>query len=184
MLNFLKINKNTLILIYLYAYYNIYSDTINEVIFKKTSNIPSLVYKFVYLITDIDTNIYIIFIFGTLFLYHFFGLYYASLFYIFLYNFEIQNLYQYKIFNSYVKGINVNLINGLYNIHPLFLLIFFSLLFLIIIKNNKLKNISNALGFYIRRFNILNLLLLLSLLVLVTGGWWAQQELNWGGYWV
>jgi cytochrome c biogenesis factor len=27
-------------------------------------------------------------------------------------------------------------------------------------------------------------LLLCSVLLIVTGSWWAQQELNWGGWWV
>lgn len=109
--------------------------------------------------------------------------------------FETNFFEQYYEFDFFVKHINVNLINGLFLIHPIFLMILFILIYMYIsVKYNVshtntiiyVKNIflvKFLLINYTKR-KLVNYLLTFSTLLVITGSWWAQQELNWGGWWV
>ena len=68
-------------------------------------------------------------------------------------------------------AVNINLLNGIMNIHPcIYLIVFYNLLSLYIgfLKNKKL-----SLEFTLYSFTVL----------LFLGSFWAAQELSWGGWW-
>ena len=95
----------------------------------------------------------------------------------------IYKNYQYNIFihlNS-LNSINFNLINGIMLIHPILLYTLYSLFFILVLnilifskkfllKNNNLITYSNKL-------------LVITILTLFLGSYWAEQELFWGGWW-
>ena len=128
------------------------------------------------------------------------------LFFIFIYNYKINQMFFYiliifllfflndflikvsfftNVFNitEMVIKDNTKLLNGFFFFHPLFLYFFFVYFFIFFKKGHEtfmyyffLKKIVNKnLNFYFV-FNIIFIAIFL-------GGWWAQQELNWGGWW-
>jgi cytochrome c biogenesis factor len=85
--------------------------------------------------------------------------------------------------------INLNLLNGLFLIHPILLVllivcILYKIQTIIIQITNKLLGRCYLVQLTKFKYIGVNLTLTLSTFLLLTGGWWAQQELNWGGYWV
>lgn len=87
--------------------------------------------------------------------------------------------------------LNINLINGLFLIHPILVYIFYSiicyLILYIFILNNifflkklsyitKIYLIKNLNKLYVKLINVICLAILL-------GSWWAYQELSWGTWW-
>ena len=102
----------------------------------------------------------------------------------------IYFLYLYIQINSYVsiyeylyffKKNNITLINGLLLIHPI--LLYISYMLLISFFKKKI-NFNNSYAYnYINLRTIINLLTNTSLIALILGSWWAQQEINWGGWW-
>jgi cytochrome c biogenesis factor len=106
---------------------------------------------------------------------HFYCTFCAIIVLIFMYDTSYFNLSNYinKIINP-----NVSLINGIVLIHPL-LVYYTYILFMLIFL---LKNINTNRTVYIINFYKFRLLFS-SLFGLFLGGYWAQQELNWGGWW-
>ena len=76
---------------------------------------------------------------------------------------------------------NFNLINGLLLIHPFLIYIsYFNLFFLLILFKYKYVN------YYLIFLNVkkdLIYICIISFFSLFLGGLWAQQEINWGGFW-
>lgn len=84
-------------------------------------------------------------------------------------------------FLLYNNVVNTSLVNGVVLIHPILIYITY---FVLIINFLILKNNFYKINFIIYTFSSSTLLLLVcSFLALFLGGWWAQQELNWGGWW-
>ncbi len=96
--------------------------------------------------------------------------------------FDIYNVYD---FNNFLPILNNSLLNGLLLIHPIFLYSIL-LLFIFFFINYTLLKIN-----YMKIFNSFNFLnknyliyLFISIITSVfLGAWWAQVELNWGGWW-
>jgi hypothetical protein len=199
---FTKKFKNVILMLFIYMIFitlNSYYKYNTNFIALTNLFFKSFLYNLILLISDIDYNIIIIYS-----LFFLLTIYYksintlkVSILYIF-FIIELPYVLQYNDLYIYNKIININLINGLFIIHPIILLSLLSLLFWTSLKYFKLvQNIFNinfnynyynkTLVFYNILFfkNKLNIILLiLTSLVLFTGSWWAQQELNWGGYWV
>lgn len=88
-------------------------------------------------------------------------------------------------------NLNLNLLNGLFLIHPILIYIFYSKNYNII---NKLINYNNKINFnYINCQKMLDLILHLKkklknnlfiiIIAISLGAWWAFQELSWGTWW-
>lgn len=77
-------------------------------------------------------------------------------------------------FLTKLRVLTSTLTNGLFLIHPLLLYMSYSLIILFFFKRLNKNYISFEFG---------KNLTTLSLLALILGGWWAQQELNWNGWW-
>lgn len=90
-------------------------------------------------------------------------------------------LYFFKNFILIDYIANINLINGVVLIHPILIYLTY-VLFIIFIFTYKFNfKQFNKILFFIKLFKIR--LFLFSFTALFLGGWWAQQELNWGGWW-
>lgn len=95
-----------------------------------------------------------------------------------------QSLYLYILTS---QSYNTILINGLLNIHPI--LLYIGVIYLMKIMNiNKVTFLSKLDLRSVRHIisitrESINQLVLYSSLSLGLGCWWAQQELNWGGWW-
>lgn len=91
-------------------------------------------------------------------------------------------------------NINLKLINGLFFIHPQLLYISYALLiqvvFVLFVYICYYKKYINSIGVFLFKKNfdltfkniILNFGIVL-IVAIVLGSWWAQQELDWGGWW-
>ena len=94
--------------------------------------------------------------------------------YIFIFNFDLILIYNKVFFFKNLRVLTTTLTNGLFLIHPLLLYASYSTIILLIeqklLKNFLSKKFKERLG-------------VLSLYSLILGGWWAQQELNWNGWW-
>lgn len=96
--------------------------------------------------------------------------------------FDIYNICN---FNKHLSILNNSLLNGLLLIHPVFLysiLLLFIFYFVnyILLKSNYMR-IFNSFNFLNKNYLIY---LFLSIIISVfLGAWWAQIELNWGGWW-
>lgn len=117
---------------------------------------------------------------------------YVILIYLIIHN--LNDFYNINfIVNENLYSINLNLLNGLFIIHPI-------LIYLFLINYIVIVTIFNDLiykYFYDNNINLLKYLLyLLSLTVsflynsiyfiataIILGSWWATQELNWGSWW-
>ena len=110
------------------------------------------------------------------------------LFYIIYISFFLNNIKFILIqYYSFLNDIFINLTNGIVSVHPIIFFILYTIAPLIIYL---LKII--ILNFYIIYYKFYNFKLLtnliffkynLILIFLVIGSIWAQQELNWGGWW-
>lgn len=80
---------------------------------------------------------------------------------------------------TYNTKLNIQLINGFYFYHPFLfsvliaMLIFILYLFIVYYS---------YIDFY-KYYNYIYMLLLVNIIMLISGAYWAQQELNWGGWW-
>jgi hypothetical protein len=118
------------------------------------------------------------FFFIFLFTINYFGkVFYFNLLFLSFLNLEDSGF----IFNDEIPSFNTGLFNGLLLSHPLFLFLSYSFVFIItsycFFYNVYLSSFYNNYKFF--------LLYLLRLLIcaIFLGSLWAQQELNWGGWW-
>jgi len=95
-----------------------------------------------------------------------------------------------RFFNSFdffffFNKLNTNLMNGLLLIHPILLYSIFSFFILILITSSKKKyySIFTYSACILLNKSIVLYLLLVLLISIFLGSWWAQTELNWGGWW-
>lgn len=74
--------------------------------------------------------------------------------------------------------ININLLNGLVNIHPNFLIFFYSfILFIFLFSKKNFKKI--ILTRFFEKSNLIFIIFYKLLITgLILGAWWASQELN------
>ena len=101
-------------------------------------------------------------------------------------NFEkIQN------FNNlffYTFKINEKLINGLFIIHPILTYFFYSIfiLFMFYLFYLQLFYKKSTYAYLLvcrYMYTYMYILYLFSFIALILGAWWAQQEINWNGWW-
>ncbi len=96
-----------------------------------------------------------------------------------------------NILEKFEFKININLFNGLFLIHPLFIYMFLITFFkickdyinYIFIYYTFKLNIKNYTFFFKIKIISTQFLSNLILLAIVLGSWWALQELNWGTWW-
>lgn len=124
------------------------------------------------------------------------------LFYIINVNFKFLNFFilffilNCELINNYTNNIesynlNINLLNGLFLIHPILIYYFYSrflnilnftLLYNNILISKKKYNIFNLINInYIK--NLIKVNIHIILVAISLGCWWAFQELNWGTWW-
>lgn len=72
-----------------------------------------------------------------------------------------------------------NLLNGLVLIHPPILFFAYNTLFFLFFFKNSLVSFKNSTWIGFISYNLLKFFFL----ALILGGWWASNELNWGGWW-
>lgn len=132
-----------------------------------------------------------------LFLFFLIKLYYKTHMGIYIYGYIVLipymvlniNFNEFYIIGSIGKDLNITpeLLNGLFFIHPLllFLSIISSFTALLINKHSLIINYNLKLAINIDKGYNIELLgiLLLIIACIITGSWWAQQELNWDGWW-
>jgi cytochrome c biogenesis factor len=144
-------------------------------------------FKVINLISNINLNLIIIFILTWYLTWLNFNYKFVGWFFLFVFN----EIFFYKItpYNpTTLDQVNLNLLNGLFLIHPIILILLLLTFFSLIWYYSKFFK-DTLVSFYKLNYKFqfksitLNLALLLSLMLLITGGWWAQQELNWGGWW-
>jgi len=105
----------------------------------------------------------------------------TNLFYYIIY-FEINKNYNFYE-NTFWDNNNINLTNGLVNIHPNFILICYSYIFILLLINIIRKNKFN-LFFFFYSIKIQSIFFFKIIFIgLFLGAWWSSQELNWGGWW-
>ena len=128
------------------------------------------------------------FLMGFIFFFHFFS---ANLFkYSYLiFIFFIESLLEYKGFNPIKillnkSSINLDLTNGLLLIHP-FLLYFACCYIISFFFRNSLFIKNNLSYLFLNKSNTLDIVILLLIIMMsiALGSLWAEQELNWGGWW-
>jgi len=118
------------------------------------------------------------FFFIFLFVINYFGkLFYFNVLFLFFLNLENLEF----TFNSEIPDLNTGLFNGLLLAHPLFLFLSYSFIFIVtsycFFYNIYLNSFYNNYKFF------LTYLLRLLICAIFLGSLWAQQELNWGGWW-
>lgn len=157
--------------------------------FIKSNNFEN---NFWFLVEILNNNNKSLFLFFILFLF-FFNLYlynnqHLHLFFILINMFLFLSVLMYLsnfFFNICVVvrnyNLNTTLINGVVLIHPI--LVYITYILLIILTNIVYNNTKYMNYFFYLLKNSLNRLLFCSFIALFLGGWWAQQELNWGGWW-
>jgi len=147
------------------------------------------IFKLLNTISSIDTNVIFLFVY---FIYLIYIKYRSLIGYLvpllcILTN-DLPFLKTLVISNNVFNTPNLNLLNGLFLIHPLLLillLIYLTRYIFDFFLNNQFIFFKNLYIINYRVYkNILSTeLLIMSLMLVITGGWWAQQELNWGGWW-
>jgi len=120
-------------------------------------------------------------------------------FYLLIIYIIIHNLNDFLIIN-YINNenyysINLNLLNGLFIIHPVFIyLCLINYIIIVIIYNEWLLkyNTNFCINYSIYNYVIFSLIqinrymynsIYFILVAIILGSWWAMQELNWGGWW-
>ena len=109
-------------------------------------------------------------------------------------NIIYQKLINFNSLDNYLMTLSADytpeLINGLFFLHPLFFLATFLLIIIFIFNNSflyskniylKQKNKIVNISYY--NYNYIINLFLVTIFSLISGAWWAQQELNWNGWW-
>ena len=118
------------------------------------------------------------FFFILLFAINYFGkIFYFNILFLFFLNLDDLGF----TFNSEVLSFNAGLFNGLLLVHPLFLFLSYSFIFIItsycFFYNTYLSSFRSNYNFFLLYF------LRLLICAISLGSLWAQQELNWGGWW-
>lgn len=145
---------------------------------------------------NLNSNIFIYIIF----LYYFINkkniklYFYLLVFYIIIHNLNDFFNINYITSENYYS-INLNLLNGLFIIHPIFIyLCLINYIIIVIIYNEWVIaydtnfcincNLYNYLMFSLIQINkyMYNSIYFI-LIAIILGSWWAMQELNWGGWW-
>ena len=191
--NFTKSQGNLLILVIVYIFFALTKNYNITLLTGIKSNYYLFLYNILQYLIKTDYNIVTISILGFIYILFLMRVSYGNLYLLFFFwLWDFNNIYQIKKINEYVHFDNLNLINGLFSIHPLFLCWLYTTIVLIIVFWFKVLFSINStfscwFGFnksYWKYNFILFKCSLISLFVILTGGWWAQQELNWGGWWV
>ena len=92
-------------------------------------------------------------------------------------NFFIK--FDYMSYTNFLRNYwitNITLTNGLSLIHPVLVYI----LYIYILKMNNFKYNINCIFIF---KNTIDIVFKINLMALLLGSWWAEQELNWGGWW-
>jgi len=155
---------------------------------------PFFTYNILSTLSNIDTNFQITIIILLLVNFNFFSKLQTVLPLFFILCLDPQFIVFFWNYSNIYTPLNINLLNGLFLIHPIFIIIVFVFFFKkYFLKDFKKLGENRALR--VRGFNFFKwdqkfnkffqiITLLFINLVIFTGGWWAQQELNWGGWWV
>nr|QBI37914.1 YejR [Tetrahymena rostrata] len=179
---FININKN------ITKYIFIFLIILSTFLFKNYT-IESIYTQLLNNLTNINTNIYII-------IFYFFKKKINQKHNkkinlpIIIYSILIVNIYCFKtntLFEN-LLNININLLNGLFLIHPILIYIFYSnilykyylnfnkKIYINFFKNTKIQKIK-----FFKKICKTNFYVIVSAIFL--GSWWAFQELNWGTWW-
>lgn len=78
---------------------------------------------------------------------------------------------------------NLSLINGLLIIHPIYIYMTYICLFIYFLKTNFFKNLQSIRNYKTKTTKKSLIVIYLSFFSIYLGSYWAQQELNWGGWW-
>lgn len=78
---------------------------------------------------------------------------------------------------------NLSLINGLLIIHPIYIYMTYICIFIYFLKINFFKNLQSVQSYKIKTTKKSLIIICISLFSVYLGSYWAQQELNWGGWW-
>ena len=106
--------------------------------------------------------------YGNIFNYYFFIFYF------------VENLIEFNDTDKLVE-INGSLLNGLLSIHPWLLFISYAfLVYFLLVSSSSLFNLYFSDTVFFKSYN--NFLFII-VFAIVLGSLWAQQELNWGGWW-
>jgi cytochrome c biogenesis factor len=180
--------KKNQIIVYIYLYIYILTEILSI-----NDSSKSLLLSLMAIITSTDLNL-LIPILLYLFILNFRYILFFFCFF-FLTN-EIIEFNNFFIFFNLTEKINLNfkLLNGLFFIHPI--LLYLSYLFILsgsiylfklslntVSSSNLTNNVISFNQFYSYSKNISGSLLILISVSIILGGWWAQQELDWGGWW-
>lgn len=136
--------------------------------------LSTFLWRFLYFLNDTQYNLILFFyLFFILTKKKFKPFFFLSLFFIFYTKLDIIPN---NIFYDLTWVINNNLTNGFCLVHPL--LVYFLYIYVLQFISKKYN-----FGYYwfMSKNNIK--IILISATALLLGSWWAQQELNWGGWW-
>lgn len=89
---------------------------------------------------------------------------------------DFSSIYQQPVNNS-------SLINGLLIIHPIYIYLTYILIYIYIFHNTYFNTAVNLKNFKKKINKKIVLISYYSLFAIFLGSYWAQQELNWGGWW-
>lgn len=139
---------------------------------------------------NLNLNLIIVFSFISFFLLNFNFLWFNANIYIYIYLlFDYSN--QIYLFKDNYYNLNINLINGLFLIHPILIYIYYVILCIKFIylcskyiysrPNNNIKFVK--LIIYTDFFWLSTYLLYIIFIAIFLGSWWAYQELSWGTWW-
>ena len=113
--------------------------------------------------------------------------FFLLLFFLIEYQDFFLNNFKYYRFSFLSKNFNFFLINFLNKYHPPFFFITLSVIFFLLCSLSNLILFSNIVfNFKLFNFSFTNKISILfypSLIALILGSWWAQQEDSWGGWW-
>lgn len=135
-------------------------------------------------ISTLENNLVFLILITLLFLRHFKVL--LSIYAIYYIN-EFEQL-SYLLWNGLnsIQLINTRLLNGLFFIHPITIYLGYAIFIQLASKFlcNCFSNSYHLLTFYFNYFRIVfNILIYIFLSAIALGSLWAQQELDWGGWW-
>jgi cytochrome c biogenesis factor len=104
----------------------------------------------------------------------------TAIIFIIFYNTPQINFFNYVLNFFKINSINTSLQNGLLNIHPILIYYVYSqLIYLWVLKYIYTNNIQ----LFFRSSSYVYTITIISLFGMYLGALWANQELNWGGYW-
>ena len=155
--------------IYLILFYTWFYNPYKFFVILLDKNYFTTLWYFVFVLNDNDFNVYIFLSLVIAYLYKHNFIKYLNIFFVYwillLYN--TSTLYY---LTDTPELENFTLYNGLVMIHPILIYCFYLSFFYVLEKKIKIKiKIKNNFLF--------------GLCTLMLGSWWAQQEINWGGWW-